>query len=394
MIIDQGDKEVQNTSLNKYALACALVASMVSIVSGYDTGVMSGAMIFIKEDLGISDTQQEILAGILNTYHVLSSRFYDLAGLPSGILKKGREVLLTGCYLRTTAESSGHPRLLPTEYLVILLDENQDDDAMLLGAQFCSDSFSSISLEAVNNGASYSLYARIENIESAEIRGNFGTSQRKQITLVDGDGVALNFFLWSEQVLLANLFRVGCMLALDKPYVASSAECGIQTNEEFCLEYGSATQLYLVPYIQHEEQLEELLMSIGRAILKDPKILLLDEATSALDAECACIDTNLCICMFFLNLGDFLVQKLGEGVKGVYISIDVDCLDPAFAPGVSHIEPGGLSFRDVLNILHNLQGDVVAGDVVELNPQRDTVDGMTAMVAAKLVREMVAKIAK
>ena len=107
-----------------------------------------------------------------------------------------------------------------------------------------------------------------------------------------------------------------------------------------------------------------------------------------------CIETNLCICMFFSNLGDFLVQKLGEGVKGVYISIDVDCLDPAFAPGVSHIEPGGLSFRDVLNILHNLQGDVVAGDVVELNPQRDTVDGMTAMVAAKLVREMAAKIAK
>ncbi|QHO53827.1 Arginase 1 [Arachis hypogaea] len=86
--------------------------------------------------------------------------------------------------------------------------------------------------------------------------------------------------------------------------------------------------------------------------------------------------------------------KLGEGVKGVYVSIDVDCLDPAFAPGVSHIEPGGLSFRDVLNILHNLQGDIVAADVVEFNPQRDTVDGMTAMVAAKLVRELTAKIAK
>ncbi|KAA8520500.1 hypothetical protein F0562_014756 [Nyssa sinensis] len=86
--------------------------------------------------------------------------------------------------------------------------------------------------------------------------------------------------------------------------------------------------------------------------------------------------------------------KLGEGVKGVYISLDVDCLDPAFAPGVSHIEPGGLSFRDVLNILHNLQADVVAADVVEFNPQRDTVDGMTAMVAAKLVRELTAKISK
>ncbi|KAK9910811.1 hypothetical protein M0R45_034754 [Rubus argutus] len=86
--------------------------------------------------------------------------------------------------------------------------------------------------------------------------------------------------------------------------------------------------------------------------------------------------------------------KLGEGVKGVYISIDVDCLDPAFAPGVSHLEPGGLSFRDVLNMVHNLQGDIVAADVVEYNPQRDTFGGMTAMVAAKLVRELAAKISK
>ncbi|XP_012573329.1 uncharacterized protein [Cicer arietinum] len=191
-------------------------------------------------------------SNIIDLY--LHRRFYDLAGLPHGILKKGREVFLTGCYLRTATESSGHPRLLPTEYLAILLDENQDDDAMLLGAQFCSDSFSSISLDAVNKGASYSLYARIESIESAEIQGTFGISQRKQITLVDGDGVTLKFFLWGEQIILANLFRVGSMLALDKPYVASSVECDVEASEEYCLEYGSATQLYLVPYIQHEEQ--------------------------------------------------------------------------------------------------------------------------------------------
>ncbi|EPS67114.1 arginase 1, partial [Genlisea aurea] len=92
---------------------------------------------------------------------------------------------------------------------------------------------------------------------------------------------------------------------------------------------------------------------------------------------------------------DFLENlKLGEGAKGVYVSVDADCLDPAFAPGVSHIEPGGLSFRDVLNILHNLEGEIVGADVVEFNPQRDTVDGMTAMVAAKLVRELTAKISK
>ena len=53
----------------------------------------------------------------------LDGRYYDLVDPKNGILKKGREILLTGCYLRTAAEGSGYPRLLPTEYLVILLDE-------------------------------------------------------------------------------------------------------------------------------------------------------------------------------------------------------------------------------------------------------------------------------
>ncbi|GAV70858.1 hypothetical protein CFOL_v3_14356 [Cephalotus follicularis] len=180
-------------------------------------------------------------------------RYYDLVDPHNhnGILKKGGEVLLTGCYLRTAREGSGSTRLLPTEYFVILLDEDQDDDAILLAAQFCSDSFSSISLDDVNKGVSYSLYARIESIGLLE---NQGKLKRKQITLVDNDGVRLKFILWGEQVLLANLFSVGSTLALDRPYIASATESAIETNDKFCLEYGSATQLYLVPFIQHEEQ--------------------------------------------------------------------------------------------------------------------------------------------
>uniref|UniRef100_A0A0V0HW61 Putative ovule protein n=1 Tax=Solanum chacoense TaxID=4108 RepID=A0A0V0HW61_SOLCH len=53
----------------------------------------------------------------------LHRRFYSLADPKNGILKKGREVFLTGCRLRTATGGSGHARLLPTEYLVILLDE-------------------------------------------------------------------------------------------------------------------------------------------------------------------------------------------------------------------------------------------------------------------------------
>lgn len=71
-----------------------------------------------------------------------------------------------------------------------------------------------------------------------------------------------------------------------------------------------------------------------------------------------------------------------------YLSLDLDVLDPAFAPGVSHHEPGGLSTREVLRLLHGLQVPIVGADIVEFNPERDQV-GMTAMVAAKFVKEIV-----
>ncbi len=71
----------------------------------------------------------------------------------------------------------------------------------------------------------------------------------------------------------------------------------------------------------------------------------------------------------------------------VYVSIDLDALDPAFAPGVAHHEPGGLSVRELLHLLHAIPGPVIGADVVEYLPQRD-VQGATTVVAAKLVREL------
>ena len=75
----------------------------------------------------------------------------------------------------------------------------------------------------------------------------------------------------------------------------------------------------------------------------------------------------------------------------VYISCDIDALDPAFAPGVSHHEPGGLSVRDILGVIHRLSGQVIGADIVEFNPSRD-INGMTAMVAAKLLKEIAGKM--
>lgn len=75
----------------------------------------------------------------------------------------------------------------------------------------------------------------------------------------------------------------------------------------------------------------------------------------------------------------------------VYVSIDLDGIDPAFAPGVSHPEPGGLSVRDVIAIIQDLPVPIVGADVVEYNPRRDPT-GVTAIVAAKLVKELVARV--
>jgi arginase len=75
----------------------------------------------------------------------------------------------------------------------------------------------------------------------------------------------------------------------------------------------------------------------------------------------------------------------------VYVSIDMDALDPAYAPGVSHHEPGGLSVRDILNVLEGTGGRIVGADIVEMNPLRDPV-GTTAAVAAKLVKELAARL--
>jgi agmatinase len=71
----------------------------------------------------------------------------------------------------------------------------------------------------------------------------------------------------------------------------------------------------------------------------------------------------------------------------VYVSLDLDALDPAFAPGVSHREPGGLSVREILSVLFALNGPIVGADIVEYNPSQDW-GGLTAQVAAKFVKEL------
>lgn len=92
-----------------------------------------------------------------------------------------------------------------------------------------------------------------------------------------------------------------------------------------------------------------------------------------------------------IPMKDFDLNNLPVFENPLYVSLDMDGLDPAFAPGVSHHEPGGLSTREVLHIIQSIKVPIIGADIVEYNPTRD-INDMTAMVSAKLLKEIASKI--
>jgi arginase len=77
----------------------------------------------------------------------------------------------------------------------------------------------------------------------------------------------------------------------------------------------------------------------------------------------------------------------------LYVSFDMDVLEPGLAPGVSHWEPGGLTTREALHYIQGLPAPIVGADVVEFNPVRDR-SGLTATVAAKILKELLGKMVR
>lgn len=92
-----------------------------------------------------------------------------------------------------------------------------------------------------------------------------------------------------------------------------------------------------------------------------------------------------------VEMKDFNFDFLKNLEAPLYISLDLDVLDPAFAPGISHHEPGGMNTRDLITIIQNISVEIVGADIVEYNPVRD-IHNMTAMVAYKMMKELMAKM--
>lgn len=100
-----------------------------------------------------------------------------------------------------------------------------------------------------------------------------------------------------------------------------------------------------------------------------------------------------------LDVAELGVKKVAQMIKTrtagskIYISVDLDCVDPASAPGVSVPSPGGLAAIDLVYLLKQVisGGNVVGMDIVELAPDYD-VNGMTATLAARILSECIASV--
>jgi arginase len=92
-----------------------------------------------------------------------------------------------------------------------------------------------------------------------------------------------------------------------------------------------------------------------------------------------------------IEMKDWRDGRLLEFDTPVYLSFDLDVIEPGMAPGISHREAGGFTVRQALAIIHSFRGSLVGADFVEFNPAADST-GVTAAVSAKIVKELAARM--
>ena len=94
-----------------------------------------------------------------------------------------------------------------------------------------------------------------------------------------------------------------------------------------------------------------------------------------------------------------MIAQAREVLAGrpVYITFDLDCLDPSVAPAVANIEPSvtGFSMDEAVELLHAARGlNIIGGDVVCMMPTKDSPNNITAMVGGAIMFEMISMIAE
>ncbi len=89
-----------------------------------------------------------------------------------------------------------------------------------------------------------------------------------------------------------------------------------------------------------------------------------------------------------------ILARIGPSTP-VYLSLDIDVIDPGLAPGTGTPEPGGWTTREVIKILRGIDSlNVVGADIVEVSPSYDGAGEQTAMAAAQIAFELLTSMVK
>jgi|SRR3989344_424135 len=141
----------------------------------------------------------------------------------------------------------------------------------------------------------------------------------------------------------------------------------------------------------HEDYLRRLIekniISIKNIILIGTRIYSENEIKFLKEQKILYFDMKKILDLGIKETTDFITEKAFQ-LKNIYLSIDIDVLDPAFAPGTGYIEPGGLTTRELIYLLqriNKLHPKMI--DLVEVNPEKD-INNTTIKVAAKIISEL------
>ncbi|CAM9992118.1 unnamed protein product [Ectocarpus fasciculatus] len=128
-------------------------------------------------------------------------------------------------------------------------------------------------------------------------------------------------------------------------------------------------------------------MHVGiRGSVNDHEDIVADEQLGMKTVFCSELDDN-----GFDWVANKIKNRVGTGP--VYLSLDIDVADPAFAPGTGTPEVGGFSSRELIRLLRSMKGlNIVSGDVVEVAPAYDHAD-ITAQLGANIVFEILSLMA-
>lgn len=142
-------------------------------------------------------------------------------------------------------------------------------------------------------------------------------------------------------------------------------------------------------FVTHEDYLRVL---IDKKILRSSSVVLVgvrsisrEELEYLRENKIIYFDMNKIYDLGIKEVCDLIMEKMG-GFSKFYLSIDIDVLDPAFAPGTGYLEPGGISSSDLFYFLNRIKNmkNLSVVDLVEVNPKKD-INNTTTLLGSKIV---------